>query len=100
MCALDFHLFEDVDHAVLQNIVNTSSLPKGHASRYDNGTPKELASAMVRTWEHRLGRAAFVSAECRGGRGREKEVQRAAPEGGRDVWQLVRACLGVTLGLG
>ena len=50
MCALDFHLFEDLDHAVLQNIVRTSRLPKGHKDRYDNGTPKELASAMVRTW--------------------------------------------------
>ena len=46
------HLFEDLDHAVLQNIIRTSSLPQGDRGRYDNGTPKELASAMVRTWEH------------------------------------------------
>ena len=38
--------------ALGQNIISTSSLPKSDPRRYDDGTPKELASAMLRTWEH------------------------------------------------
>jgi len=58
MCALDTHLFADLEHALLTNVVATSSLPKGppddpgEHGRYDNGTPKELSSAMRRTWEY------------------------------------------------
>ena len=52
MMPLDFHLFEDLDYAILQNIVATSSLPAGHEDRYCSGTPRELASAMRCTWAH------------------------------------------------
>ena len=52
MCALDFHLFEDLDYANMQNIIRTSSLDEGDAVRFDNGTPKQLSSALQRTWMH------------------------------------------------
>ena len=48
--ALDFHLFEDWDFATGQNIISTSSLPVGDERRFNDGTPKELASAMCRAW--------------------------------------------------
>jgi hypothetical protein len=50
-CVLDFHGFEDLDYAVIRNIVSTSWLPVGHKDRFDNGNTAELASAVVRTWE-------------------------------------------------
>ena len=49
-CAPDFHLFEDWDFSVDQNILNTSSLPVGDPRRYDDGTQHELSRAMRRTW--------------------------------------------------
>ena len=50
LCALDFHLFEDLDYSIGQNIINTSWLPVGDPRRYDDGTPAQLSSAMRRTW--------------------------------------------------
>ena len=52
LCVLDFHLFGDLDFAIGQNIINTSSLPKGDPRRFDDGTPSELSSAILRTREH------------------------------------------------
>ena len=52
MCALDFHLFSDLETAVLRNVVGTSSLELGSEGRYGMGTPIELSSAIRRTWEY------------------------------------------------
>jgi hypothetical protein len=51
LCALDFHLFWDLEHALYQNMIRTSFLPIGDARRYDDGTPDQLVSALLRTWE-------------------------------------------------
>jgi hypothetical protein len=51
MCALDFHLFADLEYAVTQNVLVTSWLPLGDKRRFDNGTPAELSSAIRRTWQ-------------------------------------------------
>ena len=40
--ALDFHLFEDLDLATDQNIINTSSLDVDDPRRFLGGTPKQL----------------------------------------------------------
>jgi hypothetical protein len=41
-CALDFHLFEDLDYAVMscvmRNVVSMSWLPVGHEDRFDNAS--------------------------------------------------------------
>lgn len=63
LCALDFHLFEDLDYATDQNIINTTSLPVadeadledddlGLGLCYNDGTPRQLSWAMRRTWVH------------------------------------------------
>ena len=52
MCALDFHLFSDLETAILRNVVATSSLPIDSVDRYAMGTPNELSSALRRTWEY------------------------------------------------
>ncbi len=54
LCALDFHLFWDLENALYENLVRTSSLPIGDARRYDDGNPTQLADAMVRTWADHL----------------------------------------------
>ena len=50
LCALDFHLFQDLENALYQNIIRTACLPVGDPRRYDDGTPAQLKSALVRTW--------------------------------------------------
>ena len=50
LCALDFHLFWDLENALYQNVLRTASLPVGDPRRYDDGNPAQLSSAMKRTW--------------------------------------------------
>ena len=49
MCALDFHLFADLEYAVTQNIL-AASCGSPWVTR-DNGTPAELSLAIRRTWK-------------------------------------------------
>lgn len=65
MMPLDFHLFEDLDVAVLNNVVCTASLPIGDELRYAMGTPTELSSAVHRTWESHPTSARIVEDICR-----------------------------------
>ena len=50
MCALDNHLFNDLDFSLTQNVINTSSLPPSDPRRYLDGNPQQLSSALRRTW--------------------------------------------------
>lgn len=45
-------MFGDLDCAIDKNIIRTSSLPVGDSRRRDDGTQKQLASAMRRSWAH------------------------------------------------
>ena len=58
MCPLDFHLFNDVHVGAHDNVIKTSSLPKGPPDnpskhgRYGMGTPTELSETLIYTWRH------------------------------------------------
>ena len=51
LCALDFHLFWDLENALYDNMVRTQYLPVGDERRYDDGTPAQLSNAIRRTWK-------------------------------------------------
>ena len=51
MCPLDFHLFEDLEYAILQYIVCTSSLPDGHPDKYQGGTPLQMSKTLRAAWK-------------------------------------------------
>ena len=52
MCPLDFHLFEDLEYAILQYIICTSSLPDGHPDKYQGGTPLQLSKTVRAAWKN------------------------------------------------
>ena len=49
---LDNNLFSDFSKALLDNVVATRHLPKGHASKFSIATPTAAYSAMQKTWEY------------------------------------------------
>ena len=49
---LDNNLFSDFSKALLDNVIATRHLPKGHACKCSIATPKEAYSTMQKTWEH------------------------------------------------
>ena len=58
MCPEDFHLFNDLHVGAHDNVIKTSSLPKGPSEdpckhgRYSMGTQLELSETLKYTWEH------------------------------------------------
>ena len=52
LCPLDTHLFNDLKKGVVDHVVCTGHLPPDDERKFSMGTPKELWSAMTRTWEH------------------------------------------------
>ena len=50
LCGLDFHCFWDLDNALYNDILNTSSLPLGHKLRSGDGNQTELRESLLRAW--------------------------------------------------
>lgn len=48
---LDSNLFADLEYAIKQHCAITHDLPKGDPRKFSLGTPTEVWSAMIRSWE-------------------------------------------------